>query len=133
MIIKVVFYGELFFSGNKDELVDMFRIVKGRREGLSGNLRQKMIGVREYSLIGKRMRFSSAGPGTDAIGNLSGTGVWICYFQFLRCDTTAGFLQIRYLERKIIYVYPHDSLWYISVYCFRIQCNSRGPLFIYHG
>ena len=47
--ITYINYGELFFSGNKDEFVDMFRIVKGSREELPKDLREKMIGVREYS------------------------------------------------------------------------------------
>lgn len=41
-------YGELFFSGSKDEFVDMFRIVKGGREELTMDLNQKLIGVRNF-------------------------------------------------------------------------------------
>lgn len=41
--------GEEFFTGGKDEFVDMFRIVKGSREDLSADLSKKLIGVRNYS------------------------------------------------------------------------------------
>lgn len=47
--ITYISYGELFFSGGKDEFVDMFRIVKGGREELSLDLRKKMLGIREFS------------------------------------------------------------------------------------
>lgn len=46
--ITYINYGELFFSGNKDEFVDMFRIVKGGREELTMDLNQKLIGVRNF-------------------------------------------------------------------------------------
>lgn len=42
-------YGELFFSGSKDEFVDMFRIVKGGRDELTLNLSEKLIGIRNFS------------------------------------------------------------------------------------
>lgn len=47
--ITYISYGELFFSGGKDEFVDMFRIVKGGREELSADLGQKTLGIREFS------------------------------------------------------------------------------------
>ena len=46
--ITYINYGELLFSGNKDEFVDMFRIVKGGREELTVDLNQKLIGVRNF-------------------------------------------------------------------------------------
>lgn len=48
--ITYINYGELFFSGGKDEFIDMFRIVKGGREELSENLSKKMLGIRDYSM-----------------------------------------------------------------------------------
>ncbi|MDE6919347.1 MAG: ABC transporter ATP-binding protein [Lachnospiraceae bacterium] len=47
--ITYIRYGELFFSGGKDEFVDHFRIVKGGRGELSADLRQKMLGIRDFS------------------------------------------------------------------------------------
>ena len=47
--ITYINYGELFFSGSKDEFVDMFRIVKGGREELTMDLSQKLIGIRNFS------------------------------------------------------------------------------------
>ena len=47
--ITYINYGELFFSGSKDEFVDMFRIVKGGREELTVDLSQKLIGIRNFS------------------------------------------------------------------------------------
>ncbi len=47
--ITYISYGELFFSGGKDEFVDMFRIVKGGREELSADLSKKIISIREFS------------------------------------------------------------------------------------
>lgn len=41
--------GELFFTGSKDEFVDLFRIVKGDREELTAEQRKRLIGIREYS------------------------------------------------------------------------------------
>lgn len=41
--------GEMFFSGIKDEFVDMFRIVKGGREELTADLRPKLFGIRRFS------------------------------------------------------------------------------------
>lgn len=41
--------GELFYSGSKDELMDMFRLVKGSREDLTPDLRKKLIGLRDFS------------------------------------------------------------------------------------
>ena len=46
--ITYISYGELFFSGSKDEFVDMFRIVKGGTEELSPELREKAVGVRTF-------------------------------------------------------------------------------------
>lgn len=40
--------GELFFTGEKDAFVDMFRIVKGGVEELSGDLKQKTVGIRRF-------------------------------------------------------------------------------------
>lgn len=47
--ITYISYGELFFSGSKDELIDSFRIVKGGREELSADLNKKMLGIRNFS------------------------------------------------------------------------------------
>ena len=47
--ITYISYGELFFSGGKDELIDSFRIVKGGREELSADLGKKMLGIRNFS------------------------------------------------------------------------------------
>lgn len=47
--ITYINYGELFFSGSKDEFVDMFRIVKGGHDELTLNLSEKLIGVRNFS------------------------------------------------------------------------------------
>ncbi len=47
--ITYISYGKLFFTGNKDELVDMFRIVKGGRNELTLDLSEKLIGIREFS------------------------------------------------------------------------------------
>ena len=47
--ITYIRYGELFFSGGKDELIDGFRIVKGGREELSADLSKKMLGIRNFS------------------------------------------------------------------------------------
>ena len=47
--ITYISYGELFFSGSKDEFVDMFRIVKGGTEELSADLKEKAVGVRTFS------------------------------------------------------------------------------------
>ena len=46
--ITYISYGELFFSGSKDEFVDMFRIVKGGTEELSADLKEKAVGVRTF-------------------------------------------------------------------------------------
>lgn len=46
--ITYIRYGELFFSGGKDEFVDMFRIVKGGMEELSDALRAKAVGIRTF-------------------------------------------------------------------------------------
>ncbi len=46
--ITYISYGELFFSGSKDEFVDMFRIVKGGIEELSADLKEKAVGVRTF-------------------------------------------------------------------------------------
>lgn len=47
--ITYINYGELFFSGNKDEFVDMFRVVKGAREELSTDIQEKAVSVRTFS------------------------------------------------------------------------------------
>ena len=47
--ITYISYGELFFSGGKDEFVDSFRIVKGGREELSDDLGKKAFGIREFT------------------------------------------------------------------------------------
>lgn len=46
--ITYISYGELFFSGIKDEFVDMFRIIKGGRNELSADLQAKAISVRTF-------------------------------------------------------------------------------------
>ena len=47
--ITYISYGELFFSGGKDEFIDSFRIVKGGCEELSVDLGKKMLGIRNFS------------------------------------------------------------------------------------
>ncbi len=47
--ITYISYGELFFSGSKDEFVDMFRIVKGGIRELSTDLDAKAIDIRTFS------------------------------------------------------------------------------------
>lgn len=41
--------GELFYSGSKDEFVNMYCIAKGGKEELSPRMKQKAVGLREYS------------------------------------------------------------------------------------
>ncbi len=41
--------GEVYFSGGKDEFVDMYRIVKGGRNELTEDLKKKLIGLRRFS------------------------------------------------------------------------------------
>lgn len=47
--ITYINFGELFFSGSRDEFLDMFRIVKGGREELTMDLSQKLVGVRNFT------------------------------------------------------------------------------------
>ena len=47
--ITYISYGELFFSGGKDEFIDSFRIVKGGCEELSADLSKKVLGIRNFS------------------------------------------------------------------------------------
>ena len=47
--ITYISYGELFFSGSKDEFVDMFRIVKGGNNERSAELNAKAVGIRTFS------------------------------------------------------------------------------------
>lgn len=47
--ITYINHGKLFFSGSKDEFVDMFRIVKGGREELTDKIGKKLIGIRKHS------------------------------------------------------------------------------------
>ncbi len=47
--ITYISYGELFFSGGKDEFIDSFKIVKGGCEELSADLSKKMLGIRKFS------------------------------------------------------------------------------------
>ena len=47
--ITYINYGEMFFSGNKDEFVDMFRIVKGGHDELTANVSKKLIGIRKFA------------------------------------------------------------------------------------
>lgn len=46
--ITYISYGELFFTGSKDDFVDMFRIVKGGIEKLSDDLKNKAAGIRTF-------------------------------------------------------------------------------------
>lgn len=46
--ITYISFGELFFTGRKDEFVDMFRIVKGGTDELSDNLKAKAVGIRTF-------------------------------------------------------------------------------------
>ena len=46
--ITYIRYGELFFTGSKDEFVDQFRMVRGGMEELSADLRAKAIGIRTF-------------------------------------------------------------------------------------
>lgn len=41
--------GELFYSGSKDDFVNMYCIVKGGREELSAELDKKAVGIRKFS------------------------------------------------------------------------------------
>jgi ABC-2 type transport system ATP-binding protein len=47
--ITLIDYGNIFFSGPKDDLIESFRIVKGGTEDLSDPLRAKMIGLTQKS------------------------------------------------------------------------------------
>ena len=47
--ITYISYGELFFSGGKDEFVDSFKIVKGGQEELPDNLSKKALGIRDFA------------------------------------------------------------------------------------
>lgn len=47
--ITYINYGELFYTGGKDEFTDMFRIVRGGRDEVTEVLREKALGIREYS------------------------------------------------------------------------------------
>ena len=47
-------YGELYFTGSKDDFVDMFRIVKGGIEELSDDLKNKAAGIRTCLLYTSR-------------------------------------------------------------------------------
>lgn len=46
--ITYISYGELYFTGSKDDFVDMFRIVKGGIEELSDDLKNKAAGIRTF-------------------------------------------------------------------------------------
>ena len=46
--ITYISYGELYFTGSKDDFVDMFRIVKGGIEELSDDLKNKADGIRTF-------------------------------------------------------------------------------------
>lgn len=46
--ITYISYGELFFTGSKDDFVDIFRIVKGGIEELSDDLKNKAAGIRTF-------------------------------------------------------------------------------------
>lgn len=41
--------GELYYSGGKDEFMDMFRIVKGGKEELTLDMSKKTVGIRNFS------------------------------------------------------------------------------------
>ena len=71
--ITYINHGEMFFSGGKDEFIDMFRIIRGGREELSTELSQKLFGLRTFptgfeGLIKtedlKRFSYLSADPAT---------------------------------------------------------------------
>lgn len=47
--ITYIRYGELFFSGEKDEFVNMFQIVKGGHEELSADMSAKTLGIRNFT------------------------------------------------------------------------------------
>lgn len=47
--ITYIRYGELFFSGEKDEFVNMFQIVKGGHEELSADMSAKTLGIRDFA------------------------------------------------------------------------------------
>ncbi len=47
--ITYLHYGELFFTGSKEELLSMFCMVKGGREELQPEQQKKLIGVRTFS------------------------------------------------------------------------------------
>ena len=47
--ITYIRYGELFFSGGKDEFIDSFQIVKGGHGELPADLSAKAFGIREFT------------------------------------------------------------------------------------
>lgn len=46
--ITYLSYGELYFSGSKDEFVDMYRMVKGGGDELSAELKRKAVNIRTF-------------------------------------------------------------------------------------
>ena len=40
--------GEVFYSGDKDEFLDSFRIIKGGLDELTETLKSKLVGIRKY-------------------------------------------------------------------------------------
>lgn len=47
--ITYINYGELYYSGSKDEFINMFRIVKGGKAELSSDMSKKAVGIRNFS------------------------------------------------------------------------------------
>jgi len=67
--ITYINYGEMFFTGSKDEFVDMFRLVKGGINELSGDLSSKAIGIRTFSTGFEAL------VKTEDIGSFSGLSI----------------------------------------------------------
>lgn len=47
--ITYISNGELFYSGSRDDFVNLFRIVKGGKSDFSSEMREKMVGLRNFS------------------------------------------------------------------------------------
>lgn len=47
--ITYINYGELYYSGSKDEFINMFRIVKEGKAELSSDMSKKAVGIRNFS------------------------------------------------------------------------------------
>ena len=98
--ITYISYGELYFTGSKDDFVDMFRIVKGGIEELSDDLKNKAAGIRTFP------------TGFEALMKTEDiSGFPNCRYcrSILICTLyrvpDSGILQVRLNQRTGIYVY----------------------------